>query len=309
MVEMTNSSYHTPVLLHAAVEGLNIRPHQNYVDATFGGGGHSREILRHLTTGKLIAFDQDADAVKNASQITSPNLVFVNDNFRNLQRALHQLGIEQVHGILADLGVSTYQFDTAQRGFSFRFDAPLDMRMDQSSPVTAADIINRYTPAELSRMFYLYGEIRNANQLAAYIARYRTTQPVHTTFQLVECVKPFTPRQQEKQFLARLFQALRMEVNAELSALEEFLQQTLQVLAPQGRLVIISYHSLEDRLVKNLVRSGNLEGEVKKDFYGNPIRPLTEITKKPVVPDENEIELNPRSRSAKLRIAEKNKDE
>jgi 16S rRNA (cytosine1402-N4)-methyltransferase len=305
MAVMTNSSYHTPVLLHAAVESLHIRPHQIYVDATFGGGGHSREILRNLSTGKLIAFDQDPDAAVKASEIKSPNLIFVDDNFRNLQRNLRTLGIEKVNGILADLGVSTHQFDTAQRGFSFRFDAPLDMRMDQTGALTAKEIINTYTPSNLSRVFYLYGEMRNANQLAAHICRLRTTTTIATTTQLVECVKPFTPRQQEKQFLARLFQALRMEVNAELSALEEFLLQTLQVLAPQGRLVVISYHSLEDRLVKNLIRSGNLQGEVQKDFYGNPIRPLVEINKKPIVPDANEIELNPRSRSAKLRIAEK----
>lgn len=302
---MTNSSYHTPVLLHAAVEGLNIRPHEIYVDATFGGGGHSKEILNHLTTGKLIAFDQDADAAQKASELKSPNLVFIANNFRYLQRELHNLGIEKVHGILADLGVSTHQFDTAQRGFSFRFDAPLDMRMDQTVGITAQDIINTYQPAQLSRVFYLYGEIKKANQLAAHISRYRTSKPITTTFQLVECVRPFTPRQQEKQFLARLFQALRMEVNTELHALEEFLQQTLQVLAPTGRLVIISYHSLEDRLVKNIIRSGNLKGEVQKDFYGNNIRPLVEVNRKPLVPDENEIELNPRSRSAKLRIAEK----
>lgn len=303
MAVMTNSGYHTPVLLHAAVDSLNIQPHGVYVDVTFGGGGHSREILSHLSPeAQLIAFDQDPDAAVNAARMQDPRFTFIDRNFLDITSALREKGITQVDGILADLGVSGHQFDTPERGFSFRFDAPLDMRMDQHQALSAFEVVNQYAHGDLARVLRLYGELQNASPLASRILQAREETPIRTTHALIETVRKLIPRQQEKQFLARLFQALRMEVNAELHVLESFLMQCAGIIRPQGRLVIISYHSLEDRLVKYYLRSGDLTGEPKKDLYGNVIRPFEEITRKAIVPDQHELEQNPRSRSAKLRV-------
>ena len=300
---MTSNSYHIPVLLHAAVKGLNIQPSGIYVDVTFGGGGHSREILSHLDNGTLCAFDQDSDAKTNL--INDSRFRFYPTNFSNLQSALATDGIENVNGILADLGVSSHQFDDAERGFSLRYEAPLDMRMDQQSPLSAFDVINSYETEKLKIIFREYGEAENAGKLAYFIGEARKQKAISTTGELLQIIDRVAPRKKEKQYQAKIFQAIRIEVNDEMSVLRDFLQQSLNVLSPGGRLVVISYHSLEDRLVKNFMRSGNLSGEIEKDFFGVPITPFTDLTKKPLVPDEAEIEQNPRSRSAKLRIAEK----
>lgn len=300
---MTSNSYHIPVLLHAAVKGLNIQPSGIYVDVTFGGGGHSREILSHLDNGTLCAFDQDSDAKNNL--INDSRFRFYPTNFSNLQSALATDGIENVNGILADLGVSSHQFDDAERGFSLRYEAPLDMRMDQQSPLSAFDVINSYETEKLKIIFREYGEAENAGKLAYFIGEARKQKAISTTGELLQIIDRVAPRKKEKQYQAKIFQAIRIEVNDEMSVLRDFLQQSLNVLSPGGRLVVISYHSLEDRLVKNFMRSGNLSGEIEKDFFGVPITPFTDLTKKPLVPDEAEIEQNPRSRSAKLRIAEK----
>ncbi|MBX7094092.1 MAG: 16S rRNA (cytosine(1402)-N(4))-methyltransferase RsmH [Flavobacteriales bacterium] len=300
---MTSNSYHIPVLLHAAVKGLNIQPSGIYVDVTFGGGGHSREILSHLDNGTLCAFDQDSDAKNNL--INDSRFRFYPTNFSNLQSALAMDGIENVNGILADLGVSSHQFDDAERGFSLRYEAPLDMRMDQQSPLSAFDVINSYETEKLKIIFREYGEAENAGKLAYFIGEARKQKAISTTGELLQIIDRVAPRKKEKQYQAKIFQAIRIEVNDEMSVLRDFLQQSLKVLSPGGRLVVISYHSLEDRLVKNFMRSGNLSGEIEKDFFGVPITPFTDLTKKPLVPDEAEIEQNPRSRSAKLRIAEK----
>lgn len=298
--------YHNPVLLKECIEGLNIRPDGTYVDVTFGGGGHSREILKHLTTGKLYAFDQDADALQN--RIDDPRFVLIQQNFRYLKNFLRMYNALPVDGLLADLGVSSHQFDEAERGFSTRFDAKLDMRMDRNGKLTAADIVNTYSEEELKRIFRLYGEVDNAGYLAGVIFHTRKEKPIQTVNDLknatVKCVK----RGRENQYYAQVFQALRVEVNKELEVLQELLTQSLEVLKPGGRLVVIAYHSLEDRLVKNFTRTGKLEGEVEKDFFGNQITPFIQITRKPVVPDEEEIERNSRARSAKLRIAEKKQE-
>lgn len=285
---------------------MNIRPDGTYVDVTFGGGGHSREILKHLTTGKLYAFDQDADALQN--RIDDPRFVLIQQNFRYLKNFLRMYNALPVDGLLADLGVSSHQFDEAERGFSTRFDAKLDMRMDRNGKLTAADIVNTYSEEELKRIFRLYGEVDNAGYLAGVIFHTRKEKPIQTVNDLknatVKCVK----RGRENQYYAQVFQALRVEVNKELEVLQELLTQSLEVLKPGGRLVVIAYHSLEDRLVKNFTRTGKLEGEVEKDFFGNQITPFIQITRKPVVPDEEEIERNSRARSAKLRIAEKKQE-
>lgn len=299
----TSNSYHIPVLLHAAVRGLHINPKGFYVDVTFGGGGHSREILQHLSDGKLFAFDQDADAKANVPD--DDRFTFIPRNFSHLQQALHDLGIEKVNGILADLGVSSHQFDDPKRGFSIRSDMPLDMRMNAAQSLSAIEVVNDYETDELKTILRNYGEVENAGRLVFAIEQKRKQKRIETTGELLELISKVAPRQKEKQYQAKVFQAIRIEVNQELEVLKAFLEQSLNVLEPGGRLVVISYHSLEDRLVKNFMKSGKFSGEVEKDFYGNPQKPFEEITRKPIVPDEAETEQNPRARSAKLRIAEK----
>jgi len=296
-------NYHQPVLLHASLEGLSIDPTGNYVDVTYGGGGHTMEILKQLTTGKLYAFDQDEDAEKN--KIIHPNLVFVRQNFRHLKNNLRLLKALPVKGILADLGVSSHQFDTAERGFSIRFDAALDMRMDRKSVKTAQSILNEYSEDSLRAIFKLYGELANSAKLAYRIVHQRKEKAIRTVEDLKIVMGPLITRGKENQYMAQVFQALRIEVNDELEALKELLIQSLDVLDTKGRLVVISYHSLEDRLVKNFMRKGKFEGELEKDFFGNTYTPFNQITKKPIVPESEEMLQNPRSRSAKLRIAEK----
>jgi len=301
-------NYHTPVLLNESIEGLNINPSGIYVDVTFGGGGHSREIFSRLTTGKLIAFDQDKDALQNV--IHNDRFIFVNHNFRFLKNFLRYNGFEKVDGIIADLGVSSHHFDVAQRGFSFRFDAELDMRMSEGQELTAFYVINNYSEKELYRIINSYAEIKNAGALVRTILMEREKQPVVTTAQFAEIVKRNAPKNRENKYLAQIFQAVRMEVNQEVEALSIFLQQTTSVLKNNARLVVLTYHSIEDRLVKNFFKTGNLEGEVVKDFYGNVLTPFELIAKKPIVASEEENESNSRARSAKLRIAEfKNLDE
>lgn len=295
--------YHEPVLLKECIEGLNINPEGIYVDVTYGGGGHSKEILKHLTTGKLYAFDQDEDAVKN--KVADERLVLIKQNFRYLKNFLKMYNALPVDGLLADLGVSSHQFDEAERGFSTRFDANLDMRMDRSAKLTAAEVLNTYSEDDLKRVFKLYGEVDNAGKLAYFIFNSRKEKAINTVSDLKQVVERCVKRGRENQYYAQVFQALRIEVNKELEVLEELLMQSVEVLKPGGRLVIMSYHSLEDRLVKNVMRSGKTEGEIDKDFYGNPLTPFRVITRKPIVPDEEEIERNSRARSAKLRIAEK----
>jgi 16S rRNA (cytosine1402-N4)-methyltransferase len=296
-------AYHTPVLLHESVDALCVKSDGTYVDATFGGGGHSREILNRLHKGRLIAFDRDADAAKNT--IDSKHFTLIQGNFRYIRNLLRYNGVEQVDGILADLGVSSHQFDTPERGFSFRFDAALDMRMNQQSSLTAATVVNTYSEQDLYYIFKMYGEVENAAKAARFIISRRNEQPIETVGALVEAVRPCMPRQAEHKYLAKFFQALRMEVNAEMQALEQLLVQSLKLLNVQARLVIITYHSLEDRLVKNFMRAGNVEGKIEKDFFGKEQTPFVVITKKAITPMETEIQTNTRARSAKLRVAEK----
>ena len=295
--------YRTPVLLEESVSGLGLKPGGIYVDVTFGGGGHSRRILELLKGGKLIAFDQDEEARQNL--IPDNRLIFVNHNFRYIRNFLRYYGIEKVDGILADLGVSSHDFDEADRGFSFRFDGKLDMRMNQRATTDASRIINEADEERLGVIFRDYGEVKNWRNLARLIVSSRQTAPVTTIGQFLELIKPAVPAKIEKKYLAQVFQALRIEVNNEIAVLSDFLLSTTDLLNPGGRLVVISYHSLEDRLVKNFVKSGNLEGEREQDFYGNYQVPFDLITRKAVVPANEEIERNPRARSAKLRIAEK----
>ena len=301
---MDNSgTYHVPVLLKPSIEGLVTDPDGVYVDATFGGGGHSREIVSRLSSkGHLYSFDQDADAMQNI--ITDSRFTFVYSNFRYMRNFMRWYGHDKVNGILADLGVSWHHFDDSTRGFSFRFDAPVDMRMNQKEGMSAADVLNDYPVENLAQLFWLYGELQNGRQVAQAIERYRQNQRIVTVTQLVEAVKPVIGREREKKDTAKLFQALRMEVNHEVDALREMLESSVELLDKGGRLVVITYHSIEDRMVKNLMKSGNIEGDVKTDFYGNREVPLHSIGK-PVVPDAAEQAQNPRSRSAKLRIAEK----
>ncbi|MBN2743283.1 16S rRNA (cytosine1402-N4)-methyltransferase [Breznakibacter xylanolyticus] len=298
--------YHIPALLHPTVDGLAIRPGGVYVDLTFGGGGHSQEILSRLDAqGKLVVFDQDPDAFANRPH--DDRLIFVRHNFRYLGHFLRYLGIDQVDGVLGDLGVSSHHFDSPERGFSFRFDGALDMRMNQVSPLTAADILNKYSHEQLINMFRTYGELQQAGRLVSEVMRQRTSQPFATTSQLRELAEKLAPKRDQSKYLAQVFQALRIEVNGEMDVLREMLQQTVQVIRPGGRLVIISYHSLEDRMVKNFIKSGDCTvAEAEKDIYGNVRVPFTAVNRKVIVPDEQEIERNPRARSAKLRIAEKN---
>jgi 16S rRNA (cytosine1402-N4)-methyltransferase len=302
---MENEAYHVPVLLQPSIDGLNINPNGTYVDVTFGGGGHSIEILKLLDKGKLIAFDQDPDAKKNLP--ADDRILFVDQNFRFMRNFLQFNGITHVDGILADLGVSSHQFNVDARGFSTRTDGPLDMRMSQNGEKTAEHIVMTYTEDKLKQMFWLYGELKNAGKIARQLLLKREEMKIDTTEKLKEALLPVTPRYDDYRFLAQVFQALRIEVNEELTALEELLIQTIEVLAPDGRLVVISYHSLEDRMVKNIMRSGNLKGQQEKDFFGNLIRPLEPINRKPLVPDSSELERNNRARSAKLRVAQRNK--
>ncbi len=297
-----NEAYHIPVLLHESVDGLNIKPDGIYVDVTFGGGGHSKEILKRLgEKGRLIAFDQDEDALKNAPD--DDRFLLVNQNFGFLRNYLKLYKISSVDGILADLGVSSHQFDSAERGFSLRFEGPLDMRMNQNSSLTAATIVNTYEEAELKRILKFYGELDQAGRIAWKICQDRATKPYQTIEDLKVSLEKFAPRQKWHQFFAKLFQALRIEVNQEMKVLEDLLKQSIELLNPDGRLVVISYHSLEDRMAKNYIKAGNLEGEQSKDFYGNLLRPLEPVGKQPLIPNEAEIERNNRARSAKLRIA------
>ena len=296
--------YHLPVMLNECIEGLNIRPDGTYVDATFGGGGHSRAILSRLgEAGRLIAFDQDADALANA--LDDPRFTLLNENFRHAKSFLRLHGVRKVDGLLADLGVSSHQFDVAERGFSTRYDGALDLRMDQRQELTARDIVNTADEQELTRLLRLYGELPNAQQMAKAIVTARATKPIETTFDLREAVSHHLPRGMENKYLAMLFQALRIEVNGELDALQALLRQSVELLNPGGRVVVMSYHSLEDRLVKNFFKTGNFEGVLEKDFYGNPIVPLRVVTRKAVTASEEELQRNNRARSAKLRIAEK----
>lgn len=295
-------AYHDPVLLHESVTGLNINPAGIYVDVTFGGGGHSREILKHLTTGKLIGFDQDPDAAANVPD--SANFIFVNQNFRHLKRYLRFHGYSKIDGLLADLGVSSHQFDTVHRGFTFREDAELDMRMTQIGK-SAKDVLNQYDEAGLSRIFRLYGELPTARKLANLIAKQRETAPFETTGQLRQLMEKHMPQKLWHKQLAQVFQALRIEVNEELEVLESLIEQSVEVLKPGGRLVVISYHSLEDRLVKNYIRDGKFEGEAEKDFFGNKLVPFEQVSRKPITPTDEELSRNNRARSAKLRIAQR----
>lgn len=297
-------TYHVPVMLDESIELLDIRPGGTYVDVTFGGGGHSRGILERLSDGgRLFAFDQDRDARRNLPD--DPRLVFVESNFRFMRGWLRCHGVERVDGILADLGVSSHHFDTRERGFSFRFDAPLDMRMNQRARLSAADVVNRYETGKLIRIFRDYGELDAPHRIAGCIERVRRERPLASISDLIEAVAPVTPRGADSKFLAKLFQAIRIEVNGEMDALEMMLEQALRVLRPGGRLVVITYHSLEDRLVKNFMRSGNFTGKPEKDFYGRPRTPWELVVRKAIVPSAEETERNPRSRSAKLRAAEK----
>lgn len=303
-MEQQDYSYHVPVLLQESLEGLNIKPEGIYVDVTFGGGGHSREILHRLEkNGHLYGFDQDADAEQNIPEDT--RFSFVRSNFRylyNFMRYYHEAG--NVDGLLADLGVSSHHFDDQDRGFSFRFDGDLDMRMNTRAGKTAADIVNTYPEEKLADVFYLYGELKISRKLASVIVKSRAVKAIVTIGELLDVVKPFAGKDKEKKFLAQVFQALRIEVNDEMRALKEMLQGTLKVLKPGGRLVVITYHSLEDRLVKNFLKTGNFEGKAEKDFFGNVNSPFSLVNTKVIVPAGEEIERNPRSRSAKLRIAE-----
>jgi len=296
--------YHQPVLLKESIDGLNIRQDGIYVDATFGGGGHSSEILRRLSSkGSLIAFDQDRDALKNKPD--DERIILINQNFRYMRNFLKLFNALPVDGILADLGVSSYQLDQAERGFSLRFEGDLDLRMNQKKGLTAAQIIHSYPKIKLKEIFQKYGELSNAAKIAGKIEMFRSGREIKTTYDLKNALKGLYPESHEHKFLAKVFQALRIEVNDELGALKDFLDQSVEVLKPGGKLVVISYHSLEDRLVKNLFRTGNTEGVVKKDFYGNVEMEFRVISKKPVTPCEEELKLNKRARSAKLRIAEK----
>ncbi len=295
-------TYHIPVLAKESINGLNVKGNGIYVDATYGGGGHSRLILEKLQEGKILAFDQDNDAIKNLVKDT--RLIFVNENFRYLKNFAKLYGFVPSDGILADLGISSWQIDTAERGFSTRFDGPLDMRMNKNGNRTAAWVVNNYEYDELTEIFKLYGELRNARKIADEIVFHRKNNPIETTDTLKVVLTKLAPRGKESKFFAQIFQALRIEVNNELDVLKDFLKQCTDVLKVGGRLVVISYHSLEDRLVKNYMRSGNFKGEAEKDFFGNVISPIKPVGKF-IVPTQNEQEENPRSRSAKLRIAEK----
>ncbi len=298
--------YHIPVLLNESIEGMNLHADGIYADMTFGGGGHSKEILRRMGEDcHLYSFDQDEDAEKNI--VDDKRFTFVRSNFRYLRNFMRYYGVEQLDGILADLGVSSHHFDDSERGFSFRFDGKLDMRMNKRAGMTAADIVNTYDEEKLADVFYLYGELKNSRKLAATIAKARQQKQITTIGEFLDIIKPLFGREREKKELAKVFQALRIEVNHEMEALKEMLYEATDLLKPGGRLVIITYHSLEDRMVKNLIKAGNIEGKVEQDFYGNVQSPFRAVNNKVIVPTDEEVNQNPRSRSAKLRIAEKNK--
>lgn len=300
--------YHVPVLLGESVDGLDIKPGGIYVDVTFGGGGHSREILSRLHgNGHLYSFDQDPDAEGNLTGggAASSNFTFVRSNFRYLKNWMRYYGVDHIDGLLGDLGVSSHHFDDETRGFSFRFDAPLDMRMNKRAGQTAADIVNNYEEEQLADVFYLYGELRASRRIASALVKARSQRQILTTQDVINVAEPLFRRGHEKKEMTKLFQALRIEVNREMEALREMLTAAIQLLAPGGRLSIITYHSLEDRIVKNMMRAGNAEGKIKKDFFGRPESPLKPINNKVIVPSDDEQARNPRSRSAKLRIAEK----
>ena len=300
------SAYHVPVLLGESMEGLNIQAAGCYVDVTFGGGGHSREILSRLGVGgHLYSFDQDADAERNAEGFDKEKFTFVRSNFRFLKNFLKFYGVEQIDGLLADLGVSSHHFDDSERGFSFRFEGKLDMRMNQRAGQTAADVVNNYTEQQLADVFYLYGELKQSRRIAAAVVKARQTKRIETIGEFLEVVKPFFRSEREKKDLAKLFQALRIEVNHEMDALRDMLQGAQEMLKPGGRLVVITYHSLEDRMVKNLMKTGNVEGKEDKDFFGRVNAPFRLVNKQVIVPSDEELCANPRSRSAKMRIAEK----
>lgn len=299
-----NRTYHVPVLLNQCLDGLNINPDGVYVDVTFGGGGHSRAIYERLSErGTLVAFDQDPDAKKNTWQ--APNFHFVPANFAFLQNHLRLLGIREVDGILGDLGVSSHQFDEEQRGFSIRGNAPLDMRMNQNGELSAETVVNNYEEQELFLVLKKYGELKNARRIASEIIAARQSRKIKTTGELMDAIRSCAPKFKDHKFYAQVFQAIRIEVNQEMQVLERFLQQTAEVLKPGGRLVVMSYHSLEDRLVKNYMKRGSFDGEIEKDFFGNVLKPFEEVVRHPIIPDEEECERNPRARSAKLRIAER----
>jgi 16S rRNA (cytosine1402-N4)-methyltransferase len=307
MMSNNETTYHVPVMLQECLDGLMINPDGIYVDVTFGGGGHSRAIFERLSSkGKLIVFDQDPDARKNAWE--APNFHFVAANFAFLRNHLRVMGISQVDGILADLGVSSHQFDDAKRGFSIRADEALDMRMNQSGDFSAAKIIETYNEEEFARIFRAYGELDHPYKTAVALVKARNQSAIKTTGQLMEALMPVAPKFKDHKFFAQVFQALRIEVNQEMDVLEKFLLQTPEVLMPNGRLVVMSYHSLEDRMVKNMMKRGNLDGTIEKDFFGNVLKPFEEINRKPIAPTEEEIQRNTRARSAKLRIAKRVQD-
>lgn len=308
----TAETYHIPVLLNESIDGLNIQPGGIYVDVTMGGGGHSHAILKRLdANAHLYSFDQDADAEANLKQnhgddlLNDERFTFVRSNFRYLKNWMRYHGVEQIDGLLADLGVSSHHFDDESRGFSFRFESPLDMRMNKRSSKTAADIVNNYTEEALADIFYLYGELKNSRKIASLLVKARQEKKIETTGDFIAVVEPLFKREREKKDLAKLFQALRIEVNGEMSALKELLTSVVDILKPDGRLSVITYHSLEDRIVKNIMKAGNIEGKIEQDFFGRINTPFKLINNKVIVPTDEEQEQNPRSRSAKLRIAEK----
>lgn len=308
----TAETYHIPVLLNESIDGLNIQPGGIYVDVTMGGGGHSHEILKRLdANAHLYSFDQDADAEANLKQnhgddlLNDERFTFVRSNFRYLKNWMRYHGVEQIDGLLADLGVSSRHFDDESRGFSFRFESPLDMRMNKRSSKTAADIVNNYAEEALADIFYLYGELKNSRKIASLLVKARQEKKIETTGDFIAVVEPLFKREREKKDLAKLFQALRIEVNGEMSALKELLTSVVDILKPGGRLSVITYHSLEDRIVKNIMKAGNIEGKIEQDFFGRINTPFKLINNKVIVPTDEEQEQNPRSRSAKLRIAEK----
>jgi 16S rRNA (cytosine1402-N4)-methyltransferase len=299
------NNYHNPVMLNECIEALDIQQGGVYVDATFGGGGHSLEILKHLKEGRLLSFDQDEDAKREAEKIKHRSFTFCHANFMYMKRYLKLNGVTAVNGILADLGISSHQIDSPERGFSTRFDGPLDMRMDQAGRVTAATVLNEYSEDKLHKILGMYGEIKNAKTASRLITQHRVTRPFERTADLKTALQSIAPRGKENKYFAQVFQALRIEVNEEMKALEDFLHQCGEVLVKGGRLVVMSYHSLEDRMVKNYMNKGKVFGEVDKDFFGNEIKPFDAVNRKPIEASEEEIERNSRARSAKLRVAEK----
>lgn len=299
------SDYHIPVMLQECIEGLNINPEGTYVDVTFGGGGHSKEILKHLDGGQLYSFDQDKDALENAKTIENSSFTFIEGNFRYLKRYLKMHGVTQVDGILADLGVSSHQIDDPKRGFTFRAKGALDMRMSTELAYTAADLLNEKSEDELTQIFRFYGEVDNARKLSNIITSERLNKPFETNDDLIGILETLVSPHRKNKYFAKVFQGLRIAVNEEIDVLEEFLLQTAEVLKPGGRLVVMSYHSLEDRPVKNFINKGKISGEVEKDFYGNVLKPLSAVNRKVIVAGDNELKINSRARSAKLRIAEK----